>query len=97
MGHGMRVRSSRGSGSRAGLDLDLVETAAPAGDGGNLGTVLHVKLLEDVVHVVLDGRDLDLERLRDLLVREPSAEQRSDLALAARQRGSVRGVPLACE
>src|SRR6266700_1533136 len=76
-----RVNGSLGASSaqswiriRDASDLDLVETAAHAGDRGDLGAVLHLKLLEDVVYVVLDRRDLDPERLGDFLVREPTTE-----------------------
>src|SRR4051812_33976051 len=38
-------------------------------------TTVHLQLLENVVHVVLDGRQLDSELLRDRLIREAFGDQ----------------------
>src|SRR5262249_51833339 len=74
------LRSGRRPGSRPLGGLDPVELAARAGGGHRLGPPADAKLLEDVVHVVLHGRKLDPKPRRDLLVREPLADQREDLA-----------------
>ena len=46
---------------------------------------MDVKLLKEIVHVVLDGRHLDAEMNRYLLVRQVLFEETNDLALACRQ------------
>src|SRR5436305_7626951 len=77
MNRRIRLGSSRG--------LDLTEFAARPRDVHRFGSVANPQLLEDVVHVVLHRRELDVERACDLLVRQTVADQTHDLALAAGQ------------
>ena len=46
---------------------------------------MDAQLLHEIVHVVLDGRDLDTEVDGDLLVREIQVEQPENLAFARRE------------
>src|SRR6185436_13738309 len=48
--------------------------------------ISHPELLQDVVHVVLDGAFDDAERFADFTVREARREKAQDLPLARRQR-----------
>src|SRR6267143_4041284 len=50
----------------------------------------HAELLKDVVHVVLHGRQLDRERLCDLLVHKAAVDQLEDLSLSRRQQRQLR-------
>src|SRR6266511_4949486 len=59
--------------------------AVLAGARGGLAAAVDVELLEDVVDVVLDRRDLDRERRGDLLVREALLDQPQDVELPRRQ------------
>src|SRR5262245_34230169 len=79
------------------LDIDRVaqgsirDLASPARDNkpayvtGDIRTALHLKLPQHVVNMVLDRRQRDGERPRDLLVRPSSLDQLCDLRLARRQ------------
>src|SRR5688572_2054472 len=55
----------------------------------DLDPPLHVELAQDVMNVILDGRVLDTERKRDLLVRQALAHQLGDLLLTLGQRAFV--------
>src|SRR5215204_5446747 len=73
--------------SRAGAE-DLVHGSSPCSprDGGGFRSPMNAELAEDVMDVVLDGRQLDAEVPRDLLVREPLVYQLEDLALSCCER-----------
>src|ERR671924_618586 len=76
----MQLRSSRARSAPGSKELD--RGPLPAHACGSLAAPAHLKLLEDVVHVVLDRRQLDREAGRDLLVRAAVVDQLQDLALA---------------
>src|SRR5262245_36981173 len=59
--------------------------APVADERRGLATTANAELAEDVVHVVFHSRQRDGQALRDLLVRETSADQLHNLTLARRQ------------
>src|SRR5947209_8729375 len=72
-----------GSGAHEGpVDRDLDRDPQPR---RRLGAAPHAELLEYVVDVVLDRRELDAELAGDLLVRPSVGDQLDDLALPRRQ------------
>src|SRR5690349_8284992 len=71
----------------------LVGRSPVAGARRGLAATRHLELFQNVVDVVLDGRQLDAEHVRDLLVRHALLEKRQNLLLTSGQR--ARGVALA--
>src|SRR5712671_5384637 len=57
----------------------------PAQARCGLASPVHRELLEDAVHVILDGRRLDSESRRNLLVREPPLDQTQHRGLTRAQ------------
>src|SRR3954452_23506128 len=93
----IRFRSGGGTGSSAPADLDRVQLAERARGGHGFRAADDVQLVQDVVHVVLDRRQLDLKHDGDLLVREVAIDQTQHLTLSARERGAAVDWSLACE
>lgn len=61
---------------------------------GELHSVVHVELLEDVRAMALDGLDADHQRVGDLLVAVALGDQLDDLLLAGDRGSSRKGSPL---
>src|SRR4051812_8009769 len=79
------LRSRRESGSRGRKGLVPQRNSGVAKARGGLGPAVDTELLQDPVDVVLHGRKLDLELKGDLLVRQATFEEPSDLQLARRE------------
>jgi hypothetical protein len=67
---------------------DRDTTAAKLGCG--FGATSDVQLLQDVVDVILDGRDLNHETPGDFLVAQPIVDELEDLRFACRQPNRLR-------
>src|SRR5207302_8574414 len=62
---------------------DLCPMSAPE-EPDDFRSTMDAQLLQDIVHVILDGRDLDTKTVRDLLVRQITLDESDNLALATR-------------
>ena len=71
------------------------EQPAPAQPSDRRAAARDPELVEDVMHVVLHRRHLEMQPGRDLLVRQPLVEQKRDLELPRRQRLLRRRAPAA--
>src|SRR5918994_7230894 len=92
------ARAQGGKGSFFAIDRALsapaeAREAVPSSPRRGLGPAMDVELLEDVVDVILDGRELDRELLGDLLVRAALLDQPQDVELPRRQPSLDRVEP----
>ena len=71
------------------FDLDVLDPSASSGMSqlrSRLAAAMNAELLEDPVHVVLDGRELDRQARSDGLVGQSLGDQLGNLRFARRQR-----------
>src|SRR3954454_13610705 len=70
-------------------DLDVLDPSASSGSSqlrSRLAAAMNAELVEDPVHVVLDGRELDRQASSDGFVGQSLGDQLGNLRFARRQR-----------